>query len=270
MDKIQIKDESGDKKYFTIIPNYIFNHSTLWDREVYCQMKRIAGENGTCWTSRKTLAKQCGISIERLKKSIKYLIENKWIESVGKRKVITRGGEQEVNEYKISDLWNVNNIFYQEKLKGGSPESTPLNKGGSPKKQRGVAETAKGGSPGSSKEEPCIKEEPLNNILSAEADLETSEKSSDVSGINLLIEKFKPINPSYERLFANITQRKALERLTKKYTPEKVGAMIDALPGIVSQKYAPQISTPAQLENKLGQLLIFIKQNKQQKGEIIL
>jgi hypothetical protein len=93
MDKIKIEDESGDRKYFTIIPNYIYNHSTLWDREVYCQMKRIAGENGTCWTSRKKLSKQCGISIERLQKSIKYLIEHQWIEFVGKKPVITKGGQ---------------------------------------------------------------------------------------------------------------------------------------------------------------------------------
>ena len=85
---------------------------------------------------------------------------------------------------------------------------------------------------------------------------------------NLLIEKFKPINPTYERLFSNTTQRKVLERMVKQFTYEKVAGMIDALPEIVSQKYAPQISTPVQLENKLGQLLIFIKQNKKEEGYI--
>ncbi|MDF1498774.1 MAG: hypothetical protein P1P85_05505 [Patescibacteria group bacterium] len=90
------------------------------------------------------------------------------------------------------------------------------------------------------------------------------------NNINLLIEKFKSINPSYDRLYANTTQRKALERLIKKYTSEKVGAIIDALPEIVNQKYAPIITDPLSLEKKLGQLLIFIQQNKKQKGEIIL
>ena len=84
--------------------------------------------------------------------------------------------------------------------------------------------------------------------------------------INLLIEKFKPINPTYEKLFKNTTQRKALENLVRKFSYEKVGGMIDALPEIVSKKYAPQISTPITLENKLGQLLIFVKQNKEEKG----
>ena len=73
MNQIKIEDGSGDKKYFTIIPNYVYNHSTHWDREVYGQMKRIAGENGNCWISQEKLAKQCGISIGRLRKSLKYL-----------------------------------------------------------------------------------------------------------------------------------------------------------------------------------------------------
>ena len=46
MENINLQDKSGDKDYFTIIPNYVLNHSALWDREVYIQMKRIAGENG--------------------------------------------------------------------------------------------------------------------------------------------------------------------------------------------------------------------------------
>lgn len=104
-----------------------------------------------------------------------------------------------------------------------------------------------------------ITKEKLNKTLSAKA---------DGAEINTLIEKFKSINPSYERLYANITQRKALERLVEKYSFEKVGGMIDALPEIVTQKYAPQISTPVQLENKLGQLVIFVKQHREEKGFI--
>lgn len=152
---IKISDESGDKKYFTIIPNYILNHSTLWDREVYIQMKRIAGENGTCWTSLQTLASQCGIGLTRLKKSIKYLSTHNWIQKIGIRKVETEGGSQAVNEYKVVDLWSLNAKFYQDK--GGSSDEGALS-GGLPLSQRGVA---KGGSPGVYKEEP-IKEEPFN------------------------------------------------------------------------------------------------------------
>ena len=41
------------RKYFTQVPNYILDNLTIWEREVYIQIKKIAGEDGTCWTSQK-------------------------------------------------------------------------------------------------------------------------------------------------------------------------------------------------------------------------
>ncbi len=125
MQKLNIKDNSGDKKYFTIIPNFILNHSTMWDREVYVQMKRITGEEGTCYASRATLAKQCGMSIRRLDKSIKYLTDHKWIKLIGIKSFMTKGGEQSVNEYEISDLWKMN-VDYYENQKGSAPDAHPI------------------------------------------------------------------------------------------------------------------------------------------------
>jgi len=77
MNNIKFEDASGDKEFFTIVPNYILNHSTQCDRDVYIQIKRIAGENGECYMSRSKLAQQCGISVRRLDKSIKYLLDHK-------------------------------------------------------------------------------------------------------------------------------------------------------------------------------------------------
>ena len=83
-----------------------------------------------------------------------------------------------------------------------------------------------------------------------------------------LINLFKPINPSVDRLFANTTQRDAIERLVKKYGNEKVKNMINALPNIITQKYAPVITTPLQLESKLGDLINYVnkEKNNQQRG----
>lgn len=155
--KTKITDESRDKLYFTIIPNYILNHSTMWDREVYTQMKRIAGETGTCWTSQKTLAKQCGMSINRLKKSLTYLIEHKWIKFVGYKLAGSKGGKQETKEYTIVDLWDLNMKFYQDQ-QGVSNDDTPCPKGVSRTNPKGCHEKSKGVSPSDDKEEP------LNNI----------------------------------------------------------------------------------------------------------
>ncbi len=83
--------------------------------------------------------------------------------------------------------------------------------------------------------------------------------------INFFLGLFKCINPSYDRLYVQKGQRDAMERLVKKYGEQKVENMIRALPGIVSKKYAPQITTPYTLEAKLGDLLMFMK--KEQHGQ---
>lgn len=86
--------------------------------------------------------------------------------------------------------------------------------------------------------------------------------SENGSLINELISMFEPINPSFETLFKNTAQRAAMERLLNKHGETKVRAMLNELPSIVGQKFAPVVTTPVQLENKLGDIIIFVK-----KGE---
>lgn len=261
MEKIRVDDESGDKKYFTIIPNYILNHSTLWDREVYIQMKRIAGESGTCWTSRNTLSKQCGMSARRLDESLKYLLEHKWIKFVGKKEIITKGGMQQVNEYKVVDLWDMNNNFYQSK--GIAPNALPINKGVARDSQRGSTDEDKGIAHGATKEE--LREEELRKKNIA---------SETLAGeLNPLINLFKEVNPTYKRIYANKTERKALLRLVKEFGSDKVKGMIEYLPRLVSQPYAPKITKPTELERDMGKIKAFLEQNKnknQNKGVTII
>jgi DNA-binding transcriptional regulator GbsR (MarR family) len=83
--------------------------------------------------------------------------------------------------------------------------------------------------------------------------------------INPLIDKFKQVNPSYKRLFSNTTQRKCLERLVKQYGVEKTESMIDVLPKIYGKSYAPVITTPIQLEDKLGALVSYLNKNTNNK-----
>lgn len=135
-EKLVIDDSSGDKKYFTIVPNYILNHSTAVDQALYLQMKRFAGEvpNGLCFASKKTFMQKLGISKNTLKRSIKYLLDHKWIECIGEKKIPTAGGVQKVKVYRINDIWKLNTSCY----KGGS--KSPI------LSQRGVKIVPKGGS----------------------------------------------------------------------------------------------------------------------------
>jgi len=84
-----------------------------------------------------------------------------------------------------------------------------------------------------------------------------------------LIELFKPINPTYERLFKNKTQRSSLERLVKKFGQEKVRDMIKGLSKIFGQPYAPTITTPYLLELKLSNYISYIQKRSQEKINFI-
>lgn len=239
---MKIEDNSGDRKYFTIIPNYILNHSTHWDREVYIQMKRIAGETGTCWVSQKNLADRCGFSVNRVKQSITYLVDHKWIKKIGTKPVNTKGGKQSVNEYVIVDLWNTNNEFY--KSKGVSRDDTPKPKGVSRKSQRGITDKPKGVSPESYKEEP-IKEEPIKE--------DSNDKSLHLD-VSLIIDKFSKFNPICKNYYQNKTQRKACKFLIEEYGIDKVLKVVELLPKTNQMTFIPTITTPHQLQEKWTQL----------------
>lgn len=245
-DTIKISDESGDKKYFTIIPNYIYNHSTIWDREVYCQMKRIAGENGTCWMSQQGLTKQCGISRGRLKKSIKYLIDHDWIEFVNKKEVMTTGGVQEVNEYKVKDLWDLNNSFFQNKLKGGSQKNTPST-------QRGVTDEIKGGSQDDNKEDILnTKKKTTTNVVGK------AKPSYGNQDVNWVINQFKTVM-GFDSAGGKKDRMMAMH-LLRKFSKDQVTAMLTYC---ATDKYAPRIGSVEKLWFKRGDIeAAFQKDNK--------
>ena len=76
MSDFRVDDESGDRKYFTMVPNYILNHSSAIDQALYLQIKKHAGEHGTCFASGRTLRKKLGIGRHAFDKSLKYLLEH--------------------------------------------------------------------------------------------------------------------------------------------------------------------------------------------------
>lgn len=124
-EKFEFRDGSGDKEYFTIVPNYVLNHSTATDQALYLQLKRLAGDGKRdyCYPSFRYLKKQLGVGEAAIKKSFKYLTEHCWIENLGKRRVMTAGGMQWVSAYKVNDIWKQNVEFYK-----GVPETDPLSK----------------------------------------------------------------------------------------------------------------------------------------------
>ena len=82
--------------------------------------------------------------------------------------------------------------------------------------------------------------------------------------INSLIDLFKGVNPNYIRFFSNKTQRSALERMVKNPEVgfEKLEGAIKLLPKTNKMEFAPRITSPLDLENKLGNLIVFYQQKK--------
>lgn len=87
----------------------------------------------------------------------------------------------------------------------------------------------------------------------------TTAPSADVSEV---INLFKEVNPSYQRLFGMPPQRSAAERLLKTHGMEKLSSMISFLPRSNGSRYAPTITTPAQFEAKLGELIAWSQKQK--------
>ncbi len=93
-------------------------------------------------------------------------------------------------------------------------------------------------------------------------------KKKEPNQTNLILEKFKEVNPNYQQLFPNKTQRSAVDRMLKRFGFEKLARTIEHLPKIISQKYAPRITTPLQLENKMGELICFYRQEQNTKNKL--
>lgn len=88
--------------------------------------------------------------------------------------------------------------------------------------------------------------------------------------IPLIIDLFKEVNPSYQRLFGSPPQRAAVERLLKVHGKEKLTSMISYLPKSNATKYAPTITTPSQFEAKLGDLIAWSNKQKESTRKIIV
>lgn len=109
-DTFQIIDESSDRKYFSMIPNFIVNHSTLEERGFYLTLKRIAGENGEVTMTARNLADACGVSKDKVYRLYKKLLKRGWIKEGRKIEANTKPRQS----YVIVDLWELNMKYYSQ------------------------------------------------------------------------------------------------------------------------------------------------------------
>jgi hypothetical protein len=105
-DRTQVEDKSGDRRYFTMIPNMLWEIGlTYHDREMYAFLKRIAGDHGTCWRSMRTLARESGLSLGQIEKS-REILEAAGLITCDKRK--RPEGGWSTWHISIVDVWKRN------------------------------------------------------------------------------------------------------------------------------------------------------------------
>lgn len=85
----------------------------------------------------------------------------------------------------------------------------------------------------------------------------TVEDKSSGNEVNNFIELFKPINPTYSKLFRMKNQRKSCENLLKIRPLKEWVGVIAFIGKQVGDKYCPRISTPSQLEDKYANLVAY-------------
>jgi hypothetical protein len=79
-DMIQMTDESGDRYYFAQIPLIVTDYDmSLAAYRLYGHIKQVCGDDGTCWQSRKTLAKNCRLDLKTVTRARKELEDARFI-----------------------------------------------------------------------------------------------------------------------------------------------------------------------------------------------
>lgn len=89
---------------------------------------------------------------------------------------------------------------------------------------------------------------------------EKREEVKKNKNIHEVIEAFRAVNPLVNGLFARTSERKAAERMLAVFPLQALLDRIKMLPKTNAQRFAPKITKPTALENKMGELDAFIVQ----------
>jgi len=142
MSNFSIKDESSNHKYYTEVPNIIFEIGLKANQiSLYLAIKRSAGEQGYCTKSSATLCKEAGIGVRNFPKLKQSLADiNKILKCplIIVKPRFTDVGDCDTDLIIIVDIWNINMQYFLDK-RGGAKLQVPGAKlqGGVPAKMQG-------------------------------------------------------------------------------------------------------------------------------------
>lgn len=105
----EIRDEAP-RDHYSSIPNLVDDlNLTPQAYRLYGHLRRVAGENGKCWQSTKTLSKSCRMSAGSISEAKKEL-ENTFPPLIRVTSKTKEGGIY--HEITITDIWDINHKFY--------------------------------------------------------------------------------------------------------------------------------------------------------------
>lgn len=227
---------------------------------VYLAICRHANANSTCFPGKDYLAKKLGISVRSVYKATQALVDNGIIAVNKSRR--SRGGKFESIVYSLVDksLWKplmtpatvgIECQRHQVPTKNNTNTNTIHTNTNTVNRAPGA------------KQKPKVPEKTTEEIApNAQADKQLGE----IAQIFKIF--YESVNPTIN--FGNKTQRGAVEAMINRIGFEKTKRAAEYAVSIQGEKYAPTITTPYILKEKMGELTVYFKKNNQGSSSITI
>lgn len=214
---------------------------------VYLSLCRHASKDQECFPSIKLISEELAISRDSVIKGIKALEDHSVITI---KKARTKGGTWQNNIYVLLDKseWSKYQVAHSDTV-------DQVGVSVSPSRCQRIDQVAHSDTKETHTEGNTFKETHI------------ATPSAVADPVNRILELFQmKLNPTVN--FGNKTQRKAIEELLQLMGENKLCRTIDYVESIKSETYAPTITTPHQLKEKLAQLMAYYSKqsNKQNIG----
>lgn len=239
-----------EKGTFATVPVGVIKGIDPLAQVVFMWMCMHMNGEGVCFPSIGLLSAECGIKSRRtVQQKVNFL------EEIGLLIKTSRfsGNKQTSNEYQIiiGEKEETNDRGALNAQGEGCNECT---EGVQEMHPRGAADAHK----------------TITNELNPENDIiATPGAAGQENEINKIFEIFYLINPTIN--FGNITNRKAVEAMIKRFGFDQTKRTAEYAIQVQGKEYAPTITTPYQLKEKLAQLKIYFEKSKQpQKGGVTI
>lgn len=193
MSKGEMEIRNGERRYFTIVPNLVDDLDlTPYAFRLYVHLRRVAGEEGTCWQSTETLARACRMGVGSVSRA-KRELEARGLIRIREE----RGGHGIYHVVEIVDIWPENVATYQP-----ATLDQPDTPRGEPSRGEGFPPRA---FPRGNKEKPYIgEEEPTEEELTSRTAFNAvrSAPTADTPGGYLSRKEKDAMRGRLERYFA--------------------------------------------------------------------